>query len=493
MATVLGGAHGCGDRGLAAARATTVRLDEVKRRGAASARIPPGPPYRRVLAGPCASWLQSDSQVVLTDEADASASLASVIAGMLARSTNSTPMLASSAGPAPAARPSVGSHIYRAIARSFNAIVPEPLRFLWHPYILRGAITILQGEPGVGKSSLATDVGARVTTGATAPLSDAAMPTGDVLFISAEDSASSVMAHALKVAGANLDRAHLMTNVLSVREGVPRPLDLARHIEAIEEFCRERRVILIVVDPVFDFLGSDVNVYSDHAMRQVLAPLRAFAQRLDLAVLLIRHLTKTGSGTAVNRGAGSTAFGGVARSVLEVEPSGDAFVLSSGKRNNTRKPPRLRYRIVEIQVSADVAIGKVEWLATVQEQAAQLAPPTKREAAVAFLLQRLAGGPVPVATLEQEADALGIKWRTVEDAKKEAGVEANRVGHGWSWSLPIQDRKAAAPLGEPDVAVLSVPTLGPEPAAETALAAEVDDPSDQDSGDGDLDGAEDDQ
>jgi hypothetical protein len=229
-------------------------------------------------------------------------------------------------------------------------------------------------------------------------------------------------------------RVFVMTEVFSTREGIPRHVALSEHLGAIEAACVEREVRLLIVDPVMSFIGGSVDAYSDYGVRQCLDALAPLAQRRDLAVMLVRHFTKSRSGTAMHHGSGSIAFSGLARSVLEVDETTEGRVLSSVKRNYGAAPEPVRYDLVEAVGALGDAVGRVEWFAPTA-----VAPPeTKRERAIVFLSAQLADGPVPATEAHRAATARGITPRTLDVAKRALGVRSTRVGRGWWWLLEGQ-------------------------------------------------------
>jgi len=338
----------------------------------------------------------------------------------------------------------------RPVVRRLSDVAAEPMGWLWPLYIPLRAITLLDGDPGRGKSTLLADLTARVTRGDYAPSSDDAMPTGAVLMLSGEDDFASVVRPRLEAARADLAKVFALTEVMSLSDSARQRISLADHVEAIEDACREHGIRLVIVDPVMDFLGGGVDSRSDHAVRNALAPLAAMARELDLAVVLVRHLVKRQSGGALNHGSGSIAFGGLARSALRVQLTDDGPELVSVKSPGLR-PPSLRFDIIDSVGASGCPIGNVEWKGA---STPSTAPDDSAAArAEAFLRRHLEAGQVSATELQKEAKAQDIGWRKVEEAKSAIGVTSRRHGKTWVWSLPAQGRKDAAPLEQDGLAV----------------------------------------
>lgn len=341
------------------------------------------------------------------------------------------------------------------VVRCVADITPERVRWLWESFVPLGAVTILQGDPGLGKSSILADLAARVTRGHCAPLSSVAMPQGGVLMLTSEDSHAAVLRPRLEAAGAAPDRVFVMTEVSSVRDGATRHVALSEHLDAIETACERHDVRLLMVDPVMSFIGGAVDAYSDYGVRQCLDGLAPLAQRRDLAVLLVRHFTKSRTGSAMHHGSGSIAFSGLARSVLEVDETDDGRVLASVKRNYGPAPAAVRYGFVEVAGPLGEPVGRIEWLGAAPEVSVDA---STRERAVVFLNAQLADGPVLARDARSAASARGIGDRTLDVAKKELGIRSVRARSSWWWllegqSLPAEllrsgAREAGAPASD---------------------------------------------
>jgi hypothetical protein len=335
--------------------------------------------------------------------------------------------------------------------------VARELRWLWHPYLARGTLAVLDGDPGVGKSLVTVDIAARLSRGS--PLPDGA-PGGRphvTLLLSAEDAPAVVRARA-EAAGADLDWL--------VRVSGPggAPLSFPRHLDELEQFVRSYGADLVVIDPLTAFLQPEVAANVDQCVRGALAPLAALAERTDCAVLLVRHLRKRESPRAVLRGLGSVGIIASARAGLlaakhPADPS--LGVLAVSKTNVAGAVPSLGYRIKSDASGRPV----VEWCgpAAVSADALGAAPeyPLRpRERAAAWLGAELAGGPRRVSDLLTAAAAAGIPGRTLERAKDELGARSQRVARKdaqeWYWYDPAAPWPTDAPFKKP----YELPPLG---------------------------------
>jgi hypothetical protein len=330
-------------------------------------------------------------------------------------------------------------------------VPPREVTWLWPGRLARGKLAILDGDPGLGKSLVTLDWAARVTRGL--PFPDQSPGTAaDVLIVNCEDGVADTIRPRLEALGANLDRVHLFHGPnIEGHEFLPSlPRDLFRLEKAIER-CQ---AALVVIDPIMVFLDDTVVSSNDQSVRQALSPLSNVAERTSAAVVLVRHLNKTGGAKAVYRGGGSIGIIGACRSawLIARHPSDEHQRVLAQIKNNLAKPqPSLSYELV----SDEHDQPQVAWLGIVEiaadelvGAAAAVADLPALERAVGLLREALANGPRPVAELIAELSKQHVSRATLFRAKKEAGVESllekNATGCRALWRLadaPPADRK----------------------------------------------------
>lgn len=195
-------------------------------------------------------------------------------------------------------------------------VAPEPVTWLWPGRLARGKVTIIAGDPGVGKTFIWGDVAARLTTGR--PWGDGAPSpgVGHVIVLAAEDGIADTLRPRLDAMGGDPSRVEVL-RAITTPDGMERAISLQTDLPHLETAVTSTRAALVVVDPISNYLGT-VDSYRDTDVRQVLTPLALFAERADIAVLLVMHLTKDQKAAALYRLNSSIAFGGVARLVLVV-------------------------------------------------------------------------------------------------------------------------------------------------------------------------------
>jgi AAA domain-containing protein len=198
-----------------------------------------------------------------------------------------------------------------------DTILSGRVRWLWNGWVPLGALTVVAGEPGLGKSTLTgAHLAAHITRGALA--GELHGKPADVLIASAEDDWSAVIVPRLMAANGNLERVHRVD--VSDDDGAGTftlPDDVRRLEVAVDALAGAgRTVAMIAVDPVGAFLSGSTDSHKDASVRRALTPLAQLAMDRGIAVVCVAHLTKDQSQRLMSRVSGSVAFGAAPRSVI---------------------------------------------------------------------------------------------------------------------------------------------------------------------------------
>ena len=232
-------------------------------------------------------------------------------------------------------------------------IKTQTIDWLWPKRIPLGKITILDGDPGMGKSLLALSVAASVSTGL--PMPDGTPgKQGGVILIAPEDSAGDTIKPRLKAAGGDPSRV-LLLNTIVKRNAEKIKIDdcsftLSRDLDLLEEGIKQMKAVLVIVDPLTAVLGKHIDQSRDQDVREVFTPLAQLAERSGCAILIIRHLSKVGSGNLLYRGAGSIGIIAAARLGLIVVQDPDdeqKRILATTKNNLSKQANNLTFQVVE--------------------------------------------------------------------------------------------------------------------------------------------------
>ena len=336
-------------------------------------------------------------------------------------------------------------------------VTPERLVWLSRGRLAAGKLTLLDGDPGLGKSTMLADWSARITRGEPLPEGDGGTPRGVVL-LSAEDGLADTIRPRLEAAGADLAR---VAALVAVPDPAAPPGDPGRlpaipaDLADIEKAIHDADAALLIVDPLMAYLGGGTDAHRDQDIRRALAPLTQLAERTGVAVVLVRHLNKAQSSHALYRGGGSIGIIGAARCGLLVAADPDdpeRRVLAPIKSNLARPPAALAFRLV---AAPGTDVARVEWLGETGHTAAALLAVPDDEArsegddAAAWLAAYLGDGPVEAKDAFADARKAGHAERTVKRAKKVLNVQTTREGFGpngrYRWALPNSNDDADPP------------------------------------------------
>jgi KaiC/GvpD/RAD55 family RecA-like ATPase len=332
-----------------------------------------------------------------------------------------------------------------AILDCFADIAPESVKWLWPGQIPLGKLTLLIGDPGLGKSLVTIDIASRVTRGSVFP-DGASCAAGSVIFLSAEDDAGDTIRPRLDAAGADVSRAYLLKAVrVILSDGLPseKSFSLETDVTQLEDALRQRPdVRLIVIDPISAYLGG-TDSHSNAEIRGLLAPLTALAARYGVAILAVTHLRKA-PGAAVHRAISSIAFAAAARAVWAVAPDPDDSELRlmlPVKQNLAANTGGFAFRIEAPNGTARLVWDSGTVRADVNDVLGGFEDRETRSArreAEEWLRDVLADGPVAVTKIQADAKSAGIAGHTLRDAATALRVQREKIGFklGWEWSLP---------------------------------------------------------
>ncbi len=319
-----------------------------------------------------------------------------------------------------------------------DSVIAEKVSWLWNGYVPLGKITLLDGDPGLGKSLFTLDMTARISTGQAMPDGSPSIQGGIVL-MSLEDGLADTIAPRLEIAGADKSKIVALQGVKG-SDGKYR-FPTVEDTEAIKKACKKIDAKLVVIDPLMGYMGK-ANSWRDQDVRTALSPLAKMAEDIGVAVIIVRHLNKTSSSNSVYRGGGSIGIIGAARSALLIakDPEDEnRRILAGIKSNLAPLPPSLSYTIENID-----GVPKIAWGGVTNHTAdALLAIPSSLEDrsaledATDFLRDILTDGEVEAKEVLREAKAAGIAERTLHRAKKVLGVIIRKEGYQgkWTWTL----------------------------------------------------------
>ena len=299
------------------------------------------------------------------------------------------------------------------------------VKWLWKPYIPFGKLTILQGNPGEGKTYFAMQLAAACTNRVKLPNMEVMEPF-NVIYQTAEDGLGDTVKPRLMEAGANLDR------VLVINEQA-----LGGHIalsdRELETAIRENDAKLLIIDPIQAFLGSNVDMNRANEVRPIFRWLGDMAERTGCAIVLIGHLNKASGMQSTYRGLGSIDFTASVRSLLfigKVKDDPNLRVLTHEKCSLA--PPGESLAFILGDDEGFRWVGEYEITADEMLSGSERRKETKTQEARDLICSMLARGKEALSEdIDREAVKKGISPRTVRDAKRELGSALkSRIGEG---------------------------------------------------------------
>lgn len=335
---------------------------------------------------------------------------------------------------------------------SISQIVGARVDFLSRGRMAKGMVTVMDGDPGLGKSTLAVEWSARISRGEALPNGERSAP-GNVIYLAGEDSYGYTVKPRLVAAGADLNRVKII--VAKDQDG-EREIELPRDFAILEAAMAELSCALLVLDPLEAFVDDSVDLTKSQPTRRMISHLTRVCEQTGSPALMLRNLNKMTSQGGVYRGAGSMAIIGSARFGLIVAQAKDPmeFELASLKCNIGLPPRTLAYRLASVE-GTDVArieySGETghdaQWLLGRKDDAED-PQMTRAELWLADRLRQL--GVAEVATLRFLAEADHQPWSSVSRAARNLGVLRDQRGHGPGsktyWSLRTECLSPGMPI-----------------------------------------------
>ena len=312
----------------------------------------------------------------------------------------------------------------------------EKIDWLLYPFIPFGKVTIVQGDPGEGKTTMVLQIIAKLTKGEAVLPSDSdesaleektmALEPVNVIYQTAEDGLGDTIKPRLLSAGADCSRVMVIDDddqALTMMDA------------RLEEAIIRTKARLVVLDPIQGFLGAAVDMHRANEIRPLMKRIAVLAEKYHCAIILIGHMNKNSNGKSSYRGLGSIDFQAAARSVLivgRIKDEPEIRVLCHVKSSLAPEGKSIAFRL-------DKDTG-FEWIGEYDISADDLLSGDNRgqkiHAAKEFLQEVLASGSVAQTKVAEEAESRGIKKKTLWNAKKELEIDSVKIGNQWFWMLP---------------------------------------------------------
>lgn len=312
----------------------------------------------------------------------------------------------------------------------------EKIDWLLYPFIPFGKVTIVQGDPGEGKTTMVLQIIAKLTKG------EAVLPSGsdepaleaktvdlepvNVIYQTAEDGLGDTIKPRLLSAGADCSRVMVIDD---------NDQALTMMDARLEEAIIKTKARLVVLDPIQGFLGAAVDMHRANEIRPLMKRVAVLAEKYHCAIILIGHMNKNSNGKSSYRGLGSIDFQAAARSVLivgRIKDEPEIRVVCHVKSSLAPEGKSIAFRL-------DKDTG-FEWIGEYDISADDLLSGDNRgqkiHEAKEFLKEILVSGSVAQTKVAEEAESRGIKKKTLWNAKKELEIDSVKIGNQWFWMLP---------------------------------------------------------
>lgn len=307
-----------------------------------------------------------------------------------------------------------------------SEIEAQEIKWLWYPFIPYGKLTIVQGDPGDGKTTMILNLAAQLSKGKCFEDGSGIDAPMKIIYQTAEDGLADTVKPRLEKAGADCEQ------ILVIDES---DKSLSMIDERIEEALKTSGAKMLILDPIQAYLGGGMDMNRANEARDMTKKLGALAEKYQCAILLIGHMNKASGNKAAYRGMGSIDFFAVARSVLlvgRVEGEANTRAVVQIKNNLAAFGHPKAFMLSEsgfhwlgdYEITADEVLGGIAPKANKLEQAKQM-------------LREIAETSNAVQSNEifEMADEQGISKRTLENAKKELGIRAKKINNSWYWEL----------------------------------------------------------
>ena len=302
----------------------------------------------------------------------------------------------------------------------------QTVDWLWYPFIPYGKLTIIQGDPGDGKTTLILNIAARLSKGEGLDNDMKVTEPVKIIYQTAEDGLADTVKPRLELAEAVCER-------IMVIDETEKSLSMID--ERLETAIKRTGARVLILDPIQAYLGGTMDMNRANEARDMTKRLSLLAEKYKCAILLIGHMNKAGGNKAAYRGMGSIDFFAVARSVLlvgRIEGQKNTRAVVQIKNNLAAFGHSKAFELTEegfhwlgdYEITADELLGGITPKANKKERAKQLIYELAETNSV-----------VKSEDIVNLAEEKGISKRTLENAKKELGIKGKRIGESWYWNL----------------------------------------------------------
>lgn len=325
------------------------------------------------------------------------------------------------------------------VIRSFDKVDEEQLDWLWYPYICRGTLGLLDGDPGCGKSQFTVWLAAMLSRGKKLPNGEKLKPINTFL-LNMEDLQGAVIKKRLKANSADMARVFIQD----------RPFQLSTELTSfLDRAIAKRKAQLVILDPIQAFIKPGMDASNNVDVRNFMSRLADIAERRKCAIICVRHFGKAAHDKAMKKGIGATDFVGIARNQFGLAKRNDGergFIVFHMKTNFEKGKSMLfkmskadgrRGQQPQIDFDDFSSLQEDEYFS---EEIGKRGPAqNERELAKELLMQSLKRGPKFAEQLKSKAESRAISTSTLDRARKDLQIKSFKDGKKWKWKLPTSN------------------------------------------------------
>lgn len=304
-------------------------------------------------------------------------------------------------------------------------IQAKEVEWLWYPFIPIGKITIVQGDPGEGKTTFILHLAALLSRGEALPCEVDERQPVCIIYQTAEDGLEDTIKPRLEDAGADCSKIIVIDETEN---------ELTMSDERLERAIQETGAKLVILDPIQAYLGAEIDMHRANEIRPILKRLGIMAEKNHCAIVLIGHMNKASGSKSTYRGLGSIDFQATARSVLVVGRIKDKPTIRVIGHDKSSLAPEGKSIAFELN-----AENGFKWLGhydiSVDELLSGVNKESKSQRAETLLEDMLTNGEKSQVEILEQAKALGISKRVLDQAKKNLGVKSVKHSDKWFWKM----------------------------------------------------------